>query len=146
MVTKRQQRMHILRQLKKFGISPIIIIHKRFHHAIIESVVTFSITVRFGRASYEKKAKLETLVRCASKIIGLTLPTIESVYLTRCMRKSKNSVRDATHSANHFFELLQSGKRYRIVKAKTTRFRNSFYLEAIRYKNGEVANLPNESV
>ena len=53
------------------------------------------------------------------------------------MHKSKKIVRDATHPANHLFERLKSGKRYRSVKAKTTRFRNSFYLEAIRYMNGE---------
>ena len=100
-------------------------------------ILTFSITVWFGRASYEEKAQLETLVRCASKIIGLALPTIESVYHTRCVHKSKKIVRDATHPANHLFELLKSGKRYRSVKSKTTRFRNSFYLEAIRYMNGE---------
>ena len=78
-------------------------------------------------------------MRGASKIIGLTPPTIESVYHTRCVHKSKKIVRDATHPANHLFELLKSksGKRYRSVKAKTTRFRNSFYLEAIRYMNGE---------
>ena len=131
MVKKGQQRMYLLRQLNKFGISPIIL--KRFYHAIIESVLTFSITVWFGRASYEEKALLETLVRCASKIVRLTLPTIESVYHTRCVHKSNKSVRDATH----LFELLKSGKRYRSVKSKTTRFRNSFYLEAIRYMNGE---------
>ena len=38
-------------------------------------------------------ASLETLVKCASKIIGLTLPTIESVYHIRCMLKSKNCAR-----------------------------------------------------
>ena len=129
--------MYFLRQLKKFGISLIIL--KRFYHAIIESVLTFSITVWFGRAFYEEKAQLETLVKCASKVIGLrpTLPTIESVYHTRCVPKSKKIVRDATHPVNHLFELLKSGKRYRSVKAKTTRFRNSFYLEAIRHMNGE---------
>ena len=106
MVKKGQQRMYFLRQLKKFGISPIIL--KLFYHAIIESVLTFSITVWFGRASYEEKSQLETLVRCASKIIGLTLPSIESVYHTRCVHKSKKIVRDATHPANHLFELQAS--------------------------------------
>ena len=43
MVKRGQQLMHFLRQLKKFGISPIIL--KRLYHAIIESVLTFSITV-----------------------------------------------------------------------------------------------------
>ena len=37
-------------------------------------------------------------------------------------------------------------KRYRSVKSKTTRFRNSFYLEAIRYMNGEGGCLLNEPV
>ena len=136
LVKKRQQRMYFLRQLKIFGISPIIL--KRLYHAIIESVLTFPITMWFGRASYEEKAQLETLVRCASKTIGITLPIIESVYHTRCVHTSKNIVRDATHTANHCFELLKSDKRYSSVKAKTTRFRNSFYLEGIiYYMNGE---------
>ena len=129
MVKKGQQRMYFLRQVSKFDISPIIL--KRFNLATIESVLTLSITVWFGRASCEEKAQLETLVRCASKVIELTLPTIESVYYARCVSKSKNIVRDATHPANHLFELVQSGKRYRSVNVKTTRFRNSFYLEAI---------------
>ena len=122
MVKKGQQRMYFLRQLNrpKFGIPPIIL--KRFYHAIIESVLTFSITVWFGRASYEEKAQLETLVRCASKIIGLALPTIESVYHTRCVHKFKKIVRDATHPANHLFELLKSGKRYRSVNEVSKQF------------------------
>ena len=77
-------------------------------------------------------------MKCASKIVGLTLPSIESVNHTRCVHTSKKIVRDATHPANHLFELLKSDKRYRSVKAKTTRFRNSFYLEGIiYYMNGE---------
>ena len=139
MVEKAQQYiiMYLLRQLNKIGISQIIL--KRFHYAMIENVLTFSITVWFGRASYEEKAQMETLVKCTSKIIRFTLPTIESVYHTRCMRKSKNIVRDATHPANHLFERLPSGKHYRSVKANMTRFRNSFYLEVIRM-NGEVGS------
>ncbi len=116
--------MHFLRQLNKFGISQIIL--KQFYYAVIKNVLTFSITVWFDHASFKEKAQLETHVKCASKIIELTLPTIESVYHTRCMRKSKNIVRDATYPANHFFELVQSGKRYRSVKAMT-RFRRFLF-------------------
>ena len=65
-------------------------------------------------------------MRGASKIIGLTLPTIESVYHTRCVHKSKKIVRDATHPANHLFELLKSGKRYRSVKAKNNEVSKQF--------------------
>ncbi len=102
-----------LETVEQLIISQIIL--KRCYNAIIESVFTFSVTVWFGRASYEEKAQLETPVRCASNIIGLTLPTIESVYHTRWLRKSKNIMRDVTHPANHIFELLQSGKRYHFL-------------------------------
>ena len=117
MVKKGQQRMYFLRQLKKFGISPIIL--TRFYH----------------RKGFDFLHHCVVLSRI--QIIGITLPTIESVYHTRCVYKSKKIVRYATHPANHLFELLKSGKRYRSVKSKTTRFRNSFYLKAIRYMNGE---------
>ena len=83
MVEKAQQYYVFIETVEKIGISQIIL--KRFHYAMIENVLTFSITVWFGRASYEEKAQLETLVKCTSKIIRLTLPTIESVYHTRCM-------------------------------------------------------------
>ena len=46
--------MYLLRQLKKIGISQIIL--KRFYYAMIENVLTFSITVWFDRASYEQKS------------------------------------------------------------------------------------------
>ena len=143
MVEKAQQYYVFIETVEKIGISQIIL--KRFHYVMIENVLTFSITVWFGRASYEEKAQLETLVKCTSKIIRLTLPTIESVYHTRCMRKSKNIVRDATHPANHLFERLPSGKHYRSVKANMTRFRNSFYLEVIRIMV-RLDRLPNESM
>ena len=138
MVKKAQHYYAFLEIVEQVGFSQIIL--KRFYYAVIENVLTFSITVWFGHDSYKEKAQQETLVSCASKIIRRTLPTIESVYHTRCMRKSKNIVRGATHPANHSFELLLSGKRYISVKAKITRFRNSFYLEAIRYMNGEVGS------
>ena len=115
-------------------------------HLCITFVYNYQSINQSINQSYEEKAQLETLVRGASNIIGLTLPTIESVYHTRCVHKSKKIVRDATHPANHLFGLLKSGKRYRSVKAKTTRFRNSFYLEAIRYMNVEGDCLLNESV
>ena len=95
--------MHFLRQLKIVGISQNIL--KLFYYGVKENILTFSITVVWLRP-LEEKAQLETLVKCASKIIGLTLPTIESVYRqyhTRYKRKLKNIVRDVTHPANHLF-------------------------------------------
>ena len=60
--------------------------------------------------------QIESVVKYASKLIGLNMPSIRSLYLSRSLRKSKRIVQDEYHPANHLFELLPSGKRYRSIK------------------------------
>ena len=134
-IKKVQKRMYFLRHLKRFGLSQAIL--TRFYRAVIESVLSFSITVWFGRASQDEIIQIESVVKNASKLIGLKMPSIRSLYLSRSLRKSKRIVQDEYHPANHLFELLPSGKRYRSIKTKTTRFNNSFYPQALRFLNGE---------
>ena len=73
-VKKAQQRLYFLRQLKKFGVGQRVLIH--FYRAIIESVLTFSITVWYGNASQRDRESLDRIVRIAVKIIGCELPSI----------------------------------------------------------------------
>ena len=134
-IKKAQKRIYFLRHLKRFGLSQAILTH--FYHAVIESVLSFSITVWFGRASQDEIDQIESVVKNASKLIGLNMPSIRSLYLSRSLRISKCIVQDACHPANHLFELLPCGKRYRCIKTKTTRFNNSFYPQALRFLNGE---------
>ena len=104
---------------------------------LLKYPLSFSITVWFGRASQDEINQIESVVKYASKLIGLNMPSIRSLYLSRSLRKSKRIVQDEYHPANHLFELLPSGKRYRSIKTKTTRFNNSFYPQALRFLNGE---------
>ena len=127
--------MYFLRHLKRFGLSQAIL--TRFYHAVIECVLSFSITVWFGHASQDEINQIESVIKNASKLIGLNMPSIRSLYLSRSLRKPKHIVQDAYHPANHLFELLPFGKRYRCIKTKMTRFNNSFYPQALRYLNGE---------
>ena len=136
-IQKAQKRMYFLRHLKRFGLSQAIL--TRFYCAVIESVLSFSITVWFGCASQDEINQIESVVKNASKLIGLNMPSIRSLYRSRSLRKSKRIVQDAYHPANHLFELLPSGKRYRCIKTKTTRFNNSLYPQALRFLNGEPA-------
>ena len=124
-----------LRHLKRFGLSQAIL--TRFYCAVIESVFSFSITLWFGCASQGEINQIESVVKNASKLIGLNMPSIRSLYRSRSLLKSKRIVQDAYHPANHLFELLLSGKRYRCIKTKTTRFNSSFYPQALRFLNGE---------
>ena len=115
--------MFFLRQLKKFRVNKTIL--NQFYRAVTESVLTFSITVwfgsvltfsitvSFGSASIHNKNMLEGIVKTASKITGSKLPSIESIYRTRTLRKATTIISDCTHPANHLFESLPSGKRFR---------------------------------
>jgi len=70
----KAQRLHFLRQLKKFGVSRVAMTH--FYRSTIESVLTFSMLVWFG----QDKTRMETVVRRASKIIGCSLPSLSSLF------------------------------------------------------------------
>ncbi|KAK3547774.1 hypothetical protein QTP86_029917 [Hemibagrus guttatus] len=70
---KAQQRMYFLRQLKKFLLPVKMLVN--FYTAIIESILTSSITVWFAAATARDKAKLQRVIHSAEKGIkaGYTL-------------------------------------------------------------------------
>ena len=130
-IKKSQQRLYFLRQLKKFGVGQSILI--QFYRAVIESVLTFSITVWYGTCTATEKDGLNRIVSTASKIIGITLPSIESIFEKRTEKKVKSIIDDKDHPANSLFTPLPSGKRFRSIKARTSRFKDSFYVRAARH-------------
>ena len=128
-VKKCHQRLHFLRQLKKFRLNQSIL--EQFYRAVVESILCFSMTVWFSSASKRDKDRLERVVRSAARIIGHDLPSLDSLYHLRLSRRATNISRDTSHPANHLFELLPSGRRFRALKARTSRFRHSFFPEAV---------------
>ncbi|KAK3515427.1 hypothetical protein QTP70_019918, partial [Hemibagrus guttatus] len=62
---KAQQRMYFLRQLKKFLLPVKMLVN--FYTAIIESILTSSITVWFAAATARDKAKLQCVIHSAEK-------------------------------------------------------------------------------
>ena len=84
-------------------------------------------------ACLKDKGQLERIVRTASKIIGCSdMKPIASLHSLRSDRKVMATVQDTSHPANHLFQPLPSGRRYRALRARTSRFQNSFYNQAIR--------------
>ena len=73
------------------------------------------------------KACLEHIVRQASHIAGCSFPSIASCYDTLLCHRASKILVDSSHPANHLFELLPSGRRYKAIKAKTRQFRLSFF-------------------
>ena len=128
--------LYFLRQLRKFRVSRPAMIH--FYMSTIESVLTFSMLVWYGSTTSQDKSRLEKweVVRRASKIIGCnSLPSLTSLYTTRLTRKANKITTDQSHPAHYLFNLLPSGRRYRSIKSKTSRFRDSTYLQVIRLLN-----------
>lgn len=128
-VKKAQQRLYFLRRLKKFGLKSDVLVN--FYRAIIESVLTFGITVWYGNISKAETTALNKIVKTASKITGTDLPSLDEIYHKRILKKAKCISQDESHPASGIFEKLPSGRRFRSLKAKTNRFANSFFPKAV---------------
>ncbi len=126
---KAQQRPYFLRQLRKFNLPQKLL--KQFYSAIIESVLCTSITVWFSSATKSDHRRLRRVVRTAERIIGTTLPTLQEMYLSRVSKRDVKIILDPSNPAHSLFELLPSGRRYRVPSTRTTRHRNSFFPQAI---------------
>ncbi|KAK3571021.1 hypothetical protein QTP86_000471 [Hemibagrus guttatus] len=80
---KPQQRMYFLWQLKKFLLPVKMLVN--FYTAIIESILTSSITVWFAAATARDKAKLQRVIHSAEKVIGCSLPSLQELYISRSL-------------------------------------------------------------
>ncbi|KAI5620655.1 gastrula zinc finger protein XlCGF28.1-like [Silurus asotus] len=130
---KAQQRLYFLRRLRKAHLPPPIL--SMFYRGTIESILSSCITAWFGNCTVSDRKTLQRIVRTAEKIIGVSLPSIMDIYTTRCIRKAHSIVDDHTHPSHTYFTLLPSGKRFRSIRAVTTRLCNSFFPQAIRLLN-----------
>ena len=78
---KARQRIYFLRTLKSFRVNKNIL--RSFYNAIIENVLTFGIIIWFEGSADKDKQKLNSVIKNAAKITGLSLPLLEEIYLKR---------------------------------------------------------------
>ncbi|KAK1788502.1 hypothetical protein P4O66_016924 [Electrophorus voltai] len=104
-----QQRLYFLQKLREAHLpSPIL---TTFYRSTVESILSSCIITWFGNCTVFDHKTLQRIVRTAEKIIGVSLPSITNIYITRCIRKATNIVKDATHPSHELFTLLPSGRR-----------------------------------
>ncbi|KAK3550819.1 hypothetical protein QTP70_005729 [Hemibagrus guttatus] len=130
---KAQQRMYFLRQLKKFLLPVKMLVN--FYTAIIESILTSSITVWFAAATARDKAKLQRVIHSAEKVIGFSLPSLQELYISRSRRRAAKIAADPSHPGNELFRSLPAGKRLRFIRTRTSRHKNSFFPTAVSLLN-----------
>ncbi len=135
---KAHQRLYFLRILRKNKLTQFKIKNKllvSFYRCTIESILTYCICVWFSSCTVAERKALQRVVNTAQKIIGCPLPSLEDRYSSHCLRKAHNILRDPSHPGHTHFELLPSGRCYRIMKTRTNRLKNSFYPRAITALN-----------
>uniref|UniRef100_A0AAV2MAQ9 Alkylated DNA repair protein AlkB homologue 8 N-terminal domain-containing protein n=1 Tax=Knipowitschia caucasica TaxID=637954 RepID=A0AAV2MAQ9_KNICA len=77
LIKKAQQRMYFLRQLRKAKLPAQMLV--QFYTAIIESILTSSVTVWFAGATVRDKQRLQRIVRSAEEVIGRSLPSLQDL-------------------------------------------------------------------
>ncbi len=132
-VKKAQQGLYFLHQLRKFNLPQELL--KQFYSAIIESVLCTSITVWFSSATKSDLGRIQRVVRTAERIVATTLHTLQELHLSRVSKRAVKITLDPSHQAHSLFERLPSGRRYRALSTRTTRYRNSFFPQVIHLMN-----------
>ena len=122
-VKKAQQRPFFLRQLKKFGLRREILV--RFYRSAIESILTLSTCVWFGRHSQRQRSRLDRVVKAASNIVGCELTSLTVIYKDR----SKNELTKLSQT-NLTPPIIRSNY-YRHANAKDASVRKQITLEIV---------------
>ncbi|XP_072368086.1 uncharacterized protein [Scyliorhinus torazame] len=94
-----------------------------FSRCTIESILSGCITAWYGNCSAQDHKKLQT----AQSITQNCLPSIDSIYTSCCMGKVGSIIKEPSHPAYSLFQLLPSGRRYRSLRTRLNRLKNSFF-------------------
>ena len=101
---KAHRRLFFSRRLNSFRVCQCILVN--FYRAIIESILCLSITVWFGQICVDDLRKLNSVVKSAERIIGTSLPSLDSIYNDRMLKHVKCIMEDEFHPANDYFTFL----------------------------------------
>lgn len=130
--TKSQQRMYFLKKLLVFNVNNRML--QMFYTAFI-SVLTYCIICWFGNATEVQKKSVRKTVTTASKLLGIALPSIESIYKDRLVKKANNIICDYTHPLVSSFKLLPARRCFCPPLLTKNRSKFSFIPQAIKALN-----------
>ena len=137
-VKKAHHRLYFVRRLRKFGMSATTLTN--FYRCTIESTLSGCITAWYGSCSVQDRNKLQRVVNEAQSITHIILPSIDTAYTSPSLRKAASIIKDPTHPGHSLFHLLPLGKRYKSLRSRTNRLKNSFFPAAVRLLNGPTSH------
>ncbi len=133
---KAQQRLFLLRKLRSFNVSKDIL--TVVYRSLIESVLTYNISSWYTFLSAKDKTKLSRIIKHASKITGTTQSSLSDLHTQAVRRKATTIMHDPSHPLHTSFQLLPSGRRYRVPLARTNLVKKSFISSAINIINNSL--------
>ena len=126
---KCQSRIHCLRKLCKLNVRCDIL--ETFYRAFIQSVIGFACVCWYGSLSVSDRNVLQRQVNMCSKLIGRKQESMNDIFEKRTLKKAKSIVKDEGHVLAQYFDLLPSGRRYRMPLTNVGRTRKSFVPNSI---------------
>ena len=129
-----QQRLYFLRRLRVFGVNQRVMF--LFYQAVLESILRYGMSAWYGNLSVQLKSKIGRLIQSAMKVMGRSekLP-MQSIYEQSVLRQAEKILSDQTHILHTEYQLLPSGRRFRVPTCRLNRFRNSFVPTSIKILN-----------
>ena len=70
-----------------------------------------------------------------SKVVGVKQKSMPELYECRIVKKGNAIVQDSSHILSQYFEMMPSGRRFRVPTARTVRMKNTFVSRAIANMN-----------
>ncbi len=132
---KAHQHLFFLRRLRKFGTSPrILLLHlhcgehpDRLYHRLV-----------WKQYRWQPQGSAKGRANCPPHCCpGGELPSLQDIYTRRCTRKAWRIIKDSSHPSHSLLSLLPSGRRFRSIRSRTSRLRDSFFPQAIRLMNSQ---------
>ena len=115
--------MYFLRKMNSFNVDRIIL--RLFYKSVIESVLLFSCVVWYGGCRQEDLKKLQRIANYAGKMTG-EVTNLKHECANAILKQVSHILQNGNHPLHRCYTLMLSGKRYRSMRARTSRFLNSF--------------------
>ena len=132
---KGQHRLYFLRKLNALHIDRNILFV--FHGSFVKGVMTFGLVCWWGNLSVKNREKLNRIHTISFKIARCCTPntSLEQLYKLRTLQMATKILPDRAHFLHDHYDLLPSGRRYRMPTVKTQRALKSFIPSSIKYLN-----------
>jgi hypothetical protein len=134
---KCQSRVYCLQKLRSLNVNQQVL--GNFYKCFIESVLTFGFLCWFGGLNVKNRNVLNRVVNVCGKVVGESQTSLCVLYERRAFRKAKAIIRDTSHVLAHHYELLPSGRRFKVPRLSTVRAKKSFIPMTVQILNERCA-------